>query len=155
MLSAVKMESSKEKIGKSSLYSAHELWLALDEVDNNQENVESVKLKMAIKKLHQMASLLNSTSLCDASCLKAMRDMVIQLKLICWGYYGAAESRAGIFLAHHRNHIGPYFTNSHNNQWPFHPLHKEPTALEVSFNGELISSNGQIFSSINYDLVDS
>ena len=126
-----------EKIGKSSLYSAHELWLALDEVDNNQENVESVKLNMAINKLHQMASLLNSTSLCDASCLKAMRDMVIQLKLIRWGYYGAAESRAGIYLAHHRNHIGPYFTNSHNNQWPFHPLHKEPTALEVSFNAYL------------------
>ena len=51
-----------EKIGKSNLYSAHELWLVLDEVDNNWENAASRKFKMAIHKLHQMAGLLNSTS---------------------------------------------------------------------------------------------
>ena len=50
-----------ERISKSNLYSAHELWLVLDEVDNNHENANSRKFNIAISKLHQMAGLLNST----------------------------------------------------------------------------------------------
>ena len=142
-----------ERIGKSNLYSAHELWLALDEVDSNHENADSRKFNMAINKLHQMSGLLNSTSLCAGTCLKTMRDIIIQLKLIRWGYYGAAGSTAGIFLAYHREHIGPYFTNSKNNQRPFHPLHKEPTVIEVQFNDFLMQlteklSNGTSKASI-------
>ena len=142
-----------EKIGKSNLYSAHELWLVLEEVDNNWENAASGKFKMAINKLHHMAGLLNSTSLCEDTCLKTMRDIIIQLKIISWGYYGAAGSTAGIFLAYHREHIGPYFTNSQNNQWPFHPLHEEPNVLEVQFNDFLMQlteklSNGTSKASI-------
>ena len=127
-----------EKIGKSNLYSAHELWLGLDEVDNNQENADTRIFNKAINKLHKMAGLVNSTLLCEDNCLKMMRDMIIQLKLISWGYYGAAGSTAGIFLAYHREDIGPYFANSQNNQWPFHPLHKEPSVLEVQFNDYLM-----------------
>ena len=142
-----------QKIGKSNLYSAHKLWLALDEVDNNQENAESRKFNLAVNELQQMASLLNSTSMCEDTCLKTMRDIIIQLKLIRWGYYGPAGSTAGIFLAFHRKHIGPYFTNSIKNNWPYYPLHKEPTLLEVQFNDYLIQlteklSNGTIKASI-------
>ena len=142
-----------EKIGKSNLYSAHELWLVLEEVDNNQENANTRIFNKAINKLHQMAGLLNSTSWCEDKCLKTMRDIIIQLKLISWGYYGAAGSTAGIFLAYHREDIGPYFANSQNNQWPFHPLHKEPSVLEVQFNNYLMQlteklSNGTSKASI-------
>ena len=142
-----------EKIGKSNLYSAHELWLVLEEVDNNQENANTRIFNKAINKLHQMAGLLNSTSWCEDKCLKTMRDIIIQLKLISWGYYGAAGSTAGIFLAYNRELIGPYFTNSQNNKWPFHPLHKEPSVLEVQFNNYLMQlteklSNGTSKASI-------
>ena len=142
-----------EKIGKSNLYSAHELWLVLEEVDNNQENANTRIFNKAINKLHQMAGLLNSTSWCEDECLKTMRDIIIQLKLISWGYYGASGSTAGIFLAYHREEIGPYFANSQNNQWPFHPLHKEPSVLEVQFNNYLMQlteklSNGTSKASI-------
>ena len=125
----------------------------LDEVDNNHENADSRKFNMAINKLHQMAGLLNSTSLCEDACLETIRDIIIQLKLISWGYFGAAGSTAGIFLAYNREHIGSYFANSENNQWPFHPLHKEPSVLEVQFNNYLMQlteklSNGTSKASI-------
>ena len=106
----------------------------------DQEQHGPKGLNLAIEKINEMAGnySLVSSSLCEKSCLKIMRDIVVQLKLIQWGYHGPAEATAGMYIAYHRKKIGSYFTNSLNNQWPYTPLHNKPNDLEIDFNGYLM-----------------
>ena len=58
--------------------------------------------------------------------------------MLKWGYYGPAETTAGHYLANYRSELGSYFSNSINNQWPYHPLHMKPSEFEVQLNDILI-----------------
>ena len=127
-----------EKIAQHNQYSASAIWLLYEEIDFYQEDHASKSLEVAVDAINEIAGNLQSTSFCQENCLKTMREIVVQLKLIQWGYYGNAEATAGIYLAFHRNYAGSYFENSLKNYWPYYPLNDEPTELEVRLNKLLV-----------------
>lgn len=129
-----------EQVAKQTGYSAYDIWMSLEASDPNQDHLDNSKLNLAITKIKEMSaqnSESNTQASCEQDCLMAMRDIIIQLKLIQLGYYGPAEATAGLYLAYHRKKIGSYFTNSLNNQWPYYPLHSEPTDLEKTLNNHM------------------
>ena len=71
--------------------------------------------------------------------LEDIREVVIRLKMIEWGIHGLGGASAGLFLAYHHLKLGPYFGDVDGNEWPYIPLHKEPTNLEYNFN-QLLSN---------------
>ena len=82
-------------------------------------------------------------------CEKAVRKIVLQLKMIEWGVFGLGESTAGMFLAYHHKFLGPYFGNLNGHNWPHEPLSKEPSLLEKRFHQQLVKiakemSNGKL-----------
>ena len=44
---------------------------------------------------------------------------------------GLGDSSPGMFLAHHRSNVGPYFGSIEENNWPSAPLRKKPLPLEA------------------------
>ena len=85
-------------------------------------------------------NVFSSHNLCSPSSsekkvsLEDIREVVIRLKMIEWGIHGLGGASAGLFLAYHHLKLGPYFGDVDGNEWPYIPLHKEPTNLEYSFN---------------------
>ena len=89
--------------------------------------------------------MFSSHNLCSPSSsekkvsLEDIREVVIRLKMIEWGIHGLGGASAGLFLAYHHLKLGPYFGDVDGNEWPYIPLHKEPTNLEYNFN-QLLSN---------------
>ena len=85
-------------------------------------------------------NVFSSHNLCSPSSskkrvsLEDIREVVIRLKMIEWGIHGLGGASAGLFLAYHHLKLGPYFGDVDGNEWPYIPLHKEPTNLEYNFN---------------------
>ena len=77
------------------------------------------------------------TIACQDECLKTIREVTVQLRMMKWGYLGPAETTAGQYLAYHRAEIGQYFSTSINNQWPYQPLHRGPNDFEIRLNDML------------------
>ena len=127
-----------EILAKHTEYSANDLWLSLEGIEDPEERAESQKLETAINEIKQLSTNLTATTPCQGVCLKTMRDIIIQLKLIQWGYYGPAEASAGLYVAYHRSRIGSYFTSSLGNKWPYYPLHSEPNDVEIQLNEYLM-----------------
>ena len=51
---------------------------------------------------------------------------------------GLGDSSPGMFLAHHRSNVGPYFGSIEENNWPSAPLRKSPLTLEAKFNEQMM-----------------
>ena len=51
---------------------------------------------------------------------------------------GIGDSSPGMFLAHHRSTLGPYFGSVEENNWPSAPLRKKPLQLEARFNKQMM-----------------
>ena len=139
-----------ERIAKEAQYLPNDIWLSLEEFDHYEEGYSSRAVEVAVNEIKQMGSgNLTSAMLCNESCLERLRNIITQLKLIEWGYYGTAEATGGLYLAYHAQKLGNYFKNSYQNQWPYNPLHNQPNALEIKLN-ELLKmmtkqmSNGKL-----------
>jgi hypothetical protein len=90
---------------------------------------------VAVNEIKLMGSgNLTSVMLCNENYLERLRNLITQLKLIEWGYYGTAEATGGLYLAYHAKKLGNYLKNSYQNQWPYNPLHDKPNALEIKLN---------------------
>ena len=126
-----------EKVATANNFSSIDIWLSLEDMANDFDVYDSVKLGFAIENIEKMAENISSPAYCDQDCLGKMRSIIIQLKLISWGFYGPADSTAGLYLAYHRDKIGKYYQNSNGNQWPYHPLHEQPTDIEIRLNNFL------------------
>ena len=96
-------------------------------------------LDIALKSIKERITNQSTASICQDECLQTVRDVILQLIMLKWGYYGPAETTAGNYLAYHRSELGHYYINSIKNQWPYYPLHEEPNELEVQLNDILIS----------------
>ena len=120
-------------------YSPNDLWYLFEERNPHMEENIFYGLEVAIK--HIKAGITDELmeSPCQGYCFKVVRDVTVQLLMLSWGYYGPSEMTAGYYLASHREEIGQYFSNSMNNQWPYHPLHNGPNELEVKLNDILKS----------------
>ena len=90
---------------------------------------------MSVKKTKDYHTIPNKEKNCgnDWQCAKTARKIVLQLRLIQLGYFGPVEATAGLYLAKHRKHIGNYFTNSLDNNWPYSPLHDDPNDVEIKY----------------------
>ena len=51
---------------------------------------------------------------------------------------GLGDSSPGMFLAHHRSNVGPYFGSIEENNWPSAPLRKNPSPLEAKFHEQMM-----------------
>ena len=120
-----------------------EIWLLFEDMTLQQQHDESSDLKktfaMIFELLEKRADNIPKT-ICslNLNCAKASRAIVLQLKLIQLGYYGPSQATVGSYLAHHRKRLGPYFTNSINNRWPYQPLNREPNGDEKLLNDFMI-----------------
>ena len=139
-----------EKIAKDGQYLPNDIWLSLEEFDHYEEGYDSNAVEAAVNQIKHMGSgTLTSAMVCNENCLERLRNVITQLKLIEWGYYGTAEATGGLYLAYHAEKLGNYFKNSYQNQWPFNPLHDQPNTLEIKLN-ELLKkmaeqmSNGKL-----------
>ena len=146
-----------QSVAKGNQYSPDEIWLTLSKMNFTKREEESRELVDISELIGKMAGGNNCTNSkefekdpeCNQTCLKVMRDIIVQLKMIQWGYHGPAEATAGVYIAHHRKMIGGYFENSLNNEWPYQPLHREPDDMELQFNEYLMKmteemSNGRL-----------
>ena len=126
-----------EKVANNNELSEYDLWLLLE--DSGQETgIDSKKLETVINAIKKMSVNSTSTSLCQKNCLMKKRKMIIQMKMIKWGYYGPAEAPAGLYIGFHRKDIGPFFSSSLKSRWPYYPLNKPPTDLEIVLNQYLL-----------------
>ena len=124
-----------ERIAKGAKYLPNDIWLALEEFDHYEERYDSRAVEAAVNQIkHMETGNLTSAMLCNENCLERSRNIITQLKLIEWGYYGTAEATGGLYLAYHAQKMGNYFKNSYQNQWPYNPLHDQPNALEIKLN---------------------
>ena len=139
-----------EKIAKNYKYLPNDIWLTLEGFDHHEEGHNSRALETAVNEIKGMEmDNLTSVMPCQENCTEKLRNIVTQLKLIEWGYYGTAEATGGLYLAYHSQKIGNYFKNSLNNYWPHYPLHDEPNDLEIRLNKCLMKitekiSNGKL-----------
>ena len=104
----------------------NDLWFLLEEHNNRLKDRNLDGHEVALKKIREVAENQNMTIACQDECLKTVREVTVQLRMMKWGYLGPAEASAGQYLAYHRKEIGHYFSTSINNQWPYQPLHREP-----------------------------
>ena len=139
-----------ETIAKDGQYLPNDIWLSLEEFDHYEEGYDSSAVEAAVNQIKHMGSgTLTSAMMCNENCLERLRNIITQLKLIEWGYYGTAEATGGLYLAYHAEKLGNYFKNSYQNHWPYNPLHDQPNALEIKLN-ELLKkmteeiSNGKL-----------
>ena len=124
-----------ERIAKDPKYLPNDIWLTLEEFDHYEERHDSRAVEVAVNQIkHMDTGNLTSAMLCNKNCLERSRNIITQLKLIEWGYYGTAEATGGLYLAYHAQKLGNYFKNSYQNQWPYNPLHDQPNALEIKLN---------------------
>ena len=86
------------------------------------------------------ASFFTNVESCSqiSDCQKAVREIVLQLKMIEWGFYGLGEATAGMFVAYHYSTLGPYFGNINDHNWPHVPLKNPPTTIESMFHQQMI-----------------
>ena len=139
-----------ENIAKSEQYLPNDIWLSLEQFDHHKEGHNSRALETAVNQIKGIKwDNLTSVIPCEEVCSAKLRNIVTQLKLIEWGYYGTSEATGGLYLAYHSHKIGNYFKNSMNNYWPYYPLHDEPNDLEISLNKCLMKitekiSNGKL-----------
>ena len=134
-----------EKVAKDMRYLPNDIWLSLEEFDHYEEGYNSRTLETAINQIKQMESdNFTSDVLCHENCIERFRNIVTQLKLIEWGYYGTAEATGGLYLAYHAQKIGNYFKNSMGNKWPYNPLHNQPNVLEIKLNELLVKATEEI-----------
>ena len=134
-----------EKIAKDDQYLPNDIWLSLEEFDHHEERHNSRALETAVNQIkHMQNDNLTSLMLCQEDCLAKLRNIIMQLKLIEWGYYGTADATGGLYLAYHAQKIGNYFKNSMNNYWPYYPLHDEPNDLEIKLNQCLMKMTEEI-----------
>ena len=126
--------SSIEAFSKDLNNSPNDIWYIFEKEDPHlQENV-FYGLETALKFIKEGTTNQSASQPCQGECLETVRDVTVILMMIKWGFYGPAEMAGGHYLASHRKEIGNYFSNSLNNQWPYSPLHMEPTELEVRLN---------------------
>ena len=105
-----------EKIAKNDKYLPNDIWLSLEGFDHHEEGHNSRALETAVSQIkHMQNGHLTSSMLCQEDRLAKLRNIIMQLKLIEWGYYGTAEATGGLYLAYHAQNIGNYFKNSMNN----------------------------------------
>ena len=128
-----------EKVANNNEFAEYDLWLLLEDNESGQETgVDTKKLEIVTNAIKKMSVNSTSTSLCQKNCLMKKRKMIVQMKMIKWGYYGPAEAPAGLYIAYHHKDIGPFFTSSLNSQWPYHPLNEAPNDLEIVLNKYLV-----------------
>ena len=133
------------KIAKDEQYLPNDIWLSLEEFDHHEEGHNSRALETAVKQIQLIGGgNLTLDVLCQENCIERLRNIIIQLKLIEWGYYGTAEATGGLYLAYHAKKIGNYFKNSIDNKWPYNPLHNEPNLLEIKLNELLVKATEEI-----------
>ena len=124
-----------ERVAKDVKYLPNDIWLTLEEFDHYEGRHDSRAVEAAVNQIkHMDTGNFTAAMLCNENCLERSRNIVIQLKLIEWGYYGTAEATGGLYLAYHAQKLGNYFKNSYQNQWPYNPLHDQPNALEIKLN---------------------
>ena len=116
-----------------------EIWLLFESMTSISQKNESLHLEQTvakIEKLREKNDLKIPTTFCslNLNCAIAFRKIVLQLKLIQLGYYGPSDATAGLYLAHHREKFGKYFTNSMKNRWPHYPLSYHPSHEENILN---------------------
>ena len=140
-----------EKVANNNEYTENDLWLLLEDIDSGQETgSDSTKLEIVINTIKEMSVNFTSTSLCQKNCLMKKRKIVVQMKMIKWGYYGPAEAPAGLYIGFHRKDIGPFFSSSlAYGRWPYYPLNEAPNDLEIVLNHYLVKlteelSNGKL-----------
>ena len=99
-----------EKVANNNEYTENDFWLLLEDIDSVQETgIDSTKLEIVINAIKEMSVKFTSTSLCQKNCLMKKRKIIVQMKMIKWGYYGPAEAPAGLYIAYHHKHVGPFF----------------------------------------------
>ena len=139
-----------EKVANSNQYTENDLWLLLEDIETGKETgIASTKLEIVINAIKEISANFTSTSLCQKDCLMKKRKIVVQMKMIKWGYYGPAEAPAGLYIGFHRKDIGPFFSSSLKSRWPYYPLNQAPTDLEIVLNQYLVKlteelSNGKL-----------
>ena len=121
-------------IAKDEQYLPNDIWLSLEEFDHYEDGYGSRAVGAAVNQIKLMGSGNLTTMLCNENCLERSRNIITQLKLIEWGYFGTAEATGGLYLAYHAQKLGKYFKNSYQNQWPYNPLHDQPNTLEIKLN---------------------
>ena len=131
-------------IAKDEQYLPNDIWLSLEEFDHYEEGYGSRAVGAAVNQIKLMGSGNLTTMHCNENCLERSRNIITQLKLIEWGYFGTAEATGGLYLAYHAQKLGKYFKNSYQNQWPYNPLHDQPNTLEIKLNQLLIMMTKEI-----------
>jgi hypothetical protein len=85
-----------EKVANNNEFAEYDLWLLLEDNESGQETgIDSKKLERVINAIKKMSVNSTSTSLCQKNCLMKKRKMIVQMKMIKWGYYGPAGASAG------------------------------------------------------------
>ena len=84
-----------ETIAKDGQYLPNDIWLTLEEFDHYEEGHDSRAVEAAVNLIkHMETGNFTSATLCDENCLERSRNIITQLKLIEWGYYGTAKSKS-------------------------------------------------------------
>ena len=143
----------QESIGNIELYSANRNGEMLVQTELEQI-LEDIKLdpntakglEFAIAHIEKESATSNQSLTCIEidGCLVVKREVVIRLKMIEWGIYGLGTASAGSFLAYHHLMLGPYFGDVDGNEWPYIPLHNQPTSLEDDFNQLLMNLTSEM-----------
>jgi hypothetical protein len=82
-----------------------EIWLLFESMTLQQQHEESIDLRQTFAKILELRGKRDIPSIIcslNLNCAKAIRKIVLQLKLIQLGYYGPSEATAGLYLASHR-----------------------------------------------------
>ena len=145
-----------EGFSKASHYTPDDIWYVFEDVNPYLEENTFFGIDAALNFIKEGRTNQSMETLCEGHCHKKVREVAVILLMVKWGYYGPAETTAGYYLANHRSEIGSYYVNSHNNQWPYHPLHTAPNELEVRLHKILVSlteamSSGKI---MNISILD-
>ena len=134
-----------------------ELEQILEEIELDPEAPQGLEQAIAYIKNVSVISKKYLADPDDKDFLEDIREVVIRLKMIELGIHGLGAGSAGLFLAYHHLKLGPYFGDGDGNEWPYIPLHKEPTKLEYNFNQLLtnitfVMSNGTLKNTSILDL---
>jgi hypothetical protein len=121
----------------SSMKIQNQLGQIMEDVNLNPSLSDGLDIALIFFK--KGASFFTNDESCSqiADCRKTVREVLVQLKMIEWGFYGLGESSAGMFLAYHYFTLGPYFGNFYDHNWPHIPFQNPPTTIETMFNQKM------------------
>ena len=96
-----------ERIAKDPKYLPNDIWLTLEEFDHYEVGHNSRAVEAAVNQIkHMDTGNFSSAMLCNENGLERSRNIITQLKLIEWGYYGTADATGGLYLAYHAQKLG-------------------------------------------------